>query len=287
MECSSSLLVQPCRQASQERNTDRTVRDTRATVRRERQRSLRSKCRSLGRHWCAKTHEHPLCFLASSAPTSAVTGQRSTLLQAICVPTAISTNKSREHSTAQPFFLGWEAGANALASRAQGTCHEFMTFSSSSYRSGVRESNQRDLGFDEHVDWEVFETKDCEFVHEADPTGDSKRVESAVLNILGKVMKGELLQILHLSGFSGMQEWRKFGKRYSLSAPRGGLQFLFATISPGKANTGCRYECLSSTSGEQQCGQCPGTPLKHAFANLLETKEKNENDSWFFRIFGT
>ena len=43
-------------------------------ARRERQCSLRSNCRSLGRHWCAKIHEHPLCFLASSAPASAVTG---------------------------------------------------------------------------------------------------------------------------------------------------------------------------------------------------------------------
>ena len=59
-------------------------------------------------------------------------------------------------------------------------------------------------------------------VHEADLTGDSRRVESAILNILEKVMKGEPLQILHLSGFSGMQEWRQFVLRYSLSAPRRG-----------------------------------------------------------------
>ena len=67
-------------------------------------------------------------------------------------------------------------------------------------------------------------------MHEADLTGDSKRVESAIHNIFGTVIKGEPLQILHLSGFSGMQEWRQFAKRYSLSAPRRGLQFLFATI---------------------------------------------------------
>ena len=72
-------------------------------------------------------------------------------------------------------------------------------------------------------------------MHEADLTGYSKGVESAIHNIFGAVMKGEPLQILHLSSFSGMQEWRKIAKRYSLSAPRRGLQFLFATMKPNKA----------------------------------------------------
>ena len=122
-------------------------------ARRERQCSLRSKCGSVAVIDAPKSlNTRYAFFLASSAPESAVTGPRSTLLQATCVPTAISTNKSREHPTAQPFFLGCEAAANAPASRAQDTCHEFMTFSSSSYRSGVRESKWRDCGFHEHVD---------------------------------------------------------------------------------------------------------------------------------------
>ena len=166
MQCSFSLLVRPCRQASQERNTDRMVRDTQTTVRRPEENGSTvfvPKCRSVGRHWCAQIHEYPPCFFGLKC--TRVCSHRSTI---DAVAGDLRTNShlhQQKQGTPPPlplpspppplptahFFLGWEAGANALASRAQDTCHEFVTFSSSSLRSGVGESKWRDLGFHEHV----------------------------------------------------------------------------------------------------------------------------------------
>ena len=89
-------------------------------------------------------------------------------------------------------------------------------------------------------------------------------------------MKGEPLQIFHLSGFTGMKEWRQVATRHSLSAPRRGLQFLFATMKSGKADTGCRFECLSSTSGEQQWVQCPRDTSQTRLHKSLPNNRKKD-----------
>ena len=74
VQCSFSLLVGPCRQASQERNTDRMVRDNQATVQKPEEEGIVALVPdvNVGGHWCACIHEHPLCFWAARAPVSAV-----------------------------------------------------------------------------------------------------------------------------------------------------------------------------------------------------------------------
>ena len=64
-----------------------------------------------------------------------------------------------------------------------------------------------------------------------------KNISSAIFNILGTLVKGEPLQMLHTSGFSGLEAWRKLSKRYSPTTPMRGMQLLMAVISPGKART--------------------------------------------------
>ena len=44
---------------------------------------------------------------------------------------------------------------------------------------------------------------------------DERSLSSGIFNILGTLVKGEPLQMLHTSGFSGFEAWRKLSKRYS------------------------------------------------------------------------
>ena len=60
-------------------------------------------------------------------------------------------------------------------------------------------------------------------------------LSSGIFNILGTLVKGELLQMLHTSGFSGLEAWRKLSKRYSPTTPMRGMQLMMAAINPGKA----------------------------------------------------
>ena len=66
------------------------------------------------------------------------------------------------------------------------------------------------------------------------PEIDHQNMSAAIFNILATVMKGEPLQILHNSNFSGCEAWRRLTKRYSPTTPMRGMQLLLATLSPGK-----------------------------------------------------
>ena len=41
--------------------------------------------------------------------------------------------------------------------------------------------------------------------------------------------------MLHTSGFSGFEAWRKLSKRYSLTTPMSSMQLMMAASNPGKA----------------------------------------------------
>ena len=66
-------------------------------------------------------------------------------------------------------------------------------------------------------------------------TEEERSLSSRIFNILGTLVKGELLQMLHTSGFSGFEAWRKLSKRYSTTTPMRSMQLMMAAINPGKA----------------------------------------------------
>ena len=70
---------------------------------------------------------------------------------------------------------------------------------------------------------------------ELDLKGASTEISSAIFSLLGTMVKGEPLQILYNSNFSGVEAWRKLTKRYSPTTPMRGMQLMMATINPGKA----------------------------------------------------
>ena len=70
---------------------------------------------------------------------------------------------------------------------------------------------------------------------EVDLSTEQTKVSTALFNILGTVVKGEALQILYNSNFSGAEAWRKLSKRYSPTTPMRGMQLIMAVVNPGKA----------------------------------------------------
>ena len=66
-------------------------------------------------------------------------------------------------------------------------------------------------------------------------TEEERSLSSGIFNILGTLVKGEPLQMLHTSGFSGFEAWRKLSKRYSSTTPMRVMQLMMAAINPGKA----------------------------------------------------
>ena len=66
-------------------------------------------------------------------------------------------------------------------------------------------------------------------------TEGERSLSSGIFNILGTSVKGEPLQMLHTSGFSGFEAWRKLSKKYSPTTPMRGMQLMMAAINPGKA----------------------------------------------------
>ena len=66
-------------------------------------------------------------------------------------------------------------------------------------------------------------------------TEEERSLSSGIFNILGTLVKDEPLQMLHTSGYSGFEAWRKLSKRYSPTTPMRGMQLMMAAISPGKA----------------------------------------------------
>ena len=63
-------------------------------------------------------------------------------------------------------------------------------------------------------------------------TEEERSLSSGIFNILGTLVKGESLQMLHTSGFSGFEAWRKLSKRYSPTTPMRGMQLMMAAINP-------------------------------------------------------
>ena len=63
-------------------------------------------------------------------------------------------------------------------------------------------------------------------------TEEERSLSSGIFNIL--IIKGEPLQMLHTSGFSGFEAWRKLSKRYSPTTPMRGMQLMMAASNPGK-----------------------------------------------------
>ena len=66
-------------------------------------------------------------------------------------------------------------------------------------------------------------------------TEEERSLSSGIFNILGTKVNGEHLQMLHTSGSSGFEAWRKLSKRYGPTTPMRGMQLMMAAINPGKA----------------------------------------------------
>ena len=63
----------------------------------------------------------------------------------------------------------------------------------------------------------------------------NKSMSAALFNIMATLMKGEPLQMLYNSNFSGAEAWRKLTKRYSPATPMRSMQLLMSIINPGRA----------------------------------------------------
>ena len=96
------------------------------------------------------------------------------------------------------------------------------------FKSATKTANEAAYQLIETADKEEKEIDDALSLSEAD------RVLSArVFDILGTLVKGELLQMLHTSGFSGLEAWRKLSKRYSPTTPMRSLQLMMAASNIG------------------------------------------------------
>ena len=68
---------------------------------------------------------------------------------------------------------------------------------------------------------------------------DANDLDSALFNQIAMLMRGESMQIIHNSNFSGTEEaWRHFTKRYSPTTPVRGLQLTISVVSPRKITKG-------------------------------------------------
>ena len=82
---------------------------------------------------------------------------------------------------------------------------------------------------------ETAEKEEKEIDDASSLSEEERSLSSGIYNILGTLVKGELLQMLHTSGFSGFEAWRKTSKRYSPTTTMKGMQLMMAAINPGKA----------------------------------------------------
>ena len=62
---------------------------------------------------------------------------------------------------------------------------------------------------------EAAEKKEKEINDALSLSEEERSLSSGIFNILGTLVKGEPLQILHTSGFSGFEAWRKLSKKYN------------------------------------------------------------------------
>ena len=67
---------------------------------------------------------------------------------------------------------------------------------------------------------------------------DASDLDSASFNQIAMLMKGESMQIMHNSNFSGTEAWRRLTKRYSPTTPVRGLQLMMSVVSPQKITKG-------------------------------------------------
>ena len=98
------------------------------------------------------------------------------------------------------------------------------------FKSATKTANETAYTLIEAAEKEESEVDDDLTLNEAE-----KSLSAALFNILGTLVKGEPLQMLHTSNFSGLEAWRKLSKRYSPTTPMRGMQLMMATINPGKA----------------------------------------------------
>ena len=105
------------------------------------------------------------------------------------------------------------------------------------FKSAVRSTNRDAFDL---LSWAEKEEKDIIDVetqapNELDDVGD---IDSALFNQLAMLMKGESMQIMHNSNFSGCEAWRRLTKRYSPTTPVRGLQLMMSVVSPQKIKKG-------------------------------------------------
>ena len=118
----------------------------------------------------------------------------------------------------------------------------------------------------DRVEW--AEKKQTEIEDELDLTDESRKRSAGVFNILGTIVKGESLQILYNSNFSGAEAWRKLAKRFSPTTPMRGMQLLLATLSPG------RVKKMEEISGAINKWETKVLALQRDFKENLSEKMK-------------
>ena len=112
------------------------------------------------------------------------------------------------------------------------------------------------------------EKEETEIDDELGMSPESKVISSALFNILGTVVKGEPPQMLHTSGFSGAEAWRKLSKRYSPTTPMRGMQLMMAAVNPGKAKK------LGEVSGHIDKWETKILALSRDFGEKISDKMK-------------
>ena len=98
------------------------------------------------------------------------------------------------------------------------------------FKSATKTANESAYHLIETAEEEEKEIDDALSLSE-----EERSLSSGIFNILGTLVKGEPLQLLHMNGFSGFEAWRKLSKRYSPTTPMRGMQLMMAAINPGKA----------------------------------------------------
>ena len=98
------------------------------------------------------------------------------------------------------------------------------------FKSATKTANEAAYRLIETAEKEEKEIDDVLSLSEAE-----RSLSAGISNILGTLVKGEHLQMLHTSGYSGLEVWRKLSKRYSPTTSMRSMQLMMAAINPGKA----------------------------------------------------
>ena len=105
------------------------------------------------------------------------------------------------------------------------------------FKSAVRSSNHDAFDL---LNWAEKEETEIIDVDARAPNNirDASDLDSALFNQIAMLMKGESMQIMHNSNFSGTEAWRRLTKRYSPTTPVRGLQLMMSVVSPQKITKG-------------------------------------------------